>query len=401
MSRTIVIPDSLRFTQPKEGPKGTRLEIRLPAVATSYSSSSDKIVRFFFSSDGLLDFRRGYLSFDLELTCTSPYTYLRASQGIWSIFNRLRLIATKELEDIREYNLYNSLLFESLRDEDIADVIGPSCYGFATQAERNAFGSTVTSYACPLLCGFFLTGAIPMGLLKQRLELQLHLEDVARCIETDGAIANVSYTLTNVYLHTEELSISSTYYAEMGALMAGGVSYPYKRFTHYVQPILNTRNNLVIPHVGDGIESLIHVIRSSTSLASPTTNDKLLTYLPIGVSDFQLRINNELYPPETVQTATPQAYVQYLKYISKWRLAGVYRNPPAIALDEYNTNRFIIVNQMETYPNEGLVNCLSTSGAGTNMYLVLNLSGPPPPNIQMDSFVQSHGEICFCNGRLN
>jgi hypothetical protein len=395
-----VIPDSLKFGQPKRGPSGTRKEIRLPAVATSYATNSDSIVRFFFSSDGILDFRRGYLSFDLTVNCSTPYTYLRVSQGIWSIFNRLRLVATKELEDIREYNLYNSCLFESLRDEDIADVIGPSCYGFATQAERNSFSSTTKTYSMPVLCGFFLTGAVPMKLLKQRLELQLYLEQVSRCIETDANIADVSYTLTNIYFHTEELALDPAVLGELQSLMGSGISYPYKRFVHYVQPVINSRSNLVIPHVGSGIEALLHVFRNSNSLSNPLLNDKLLTYSRINVEDHQLRINNDLYPPEKTLANTPQSYIQYLRYIGKWTLSGVYRNPPAIGLDEYNSNRFIIVNHLETYPNEGLVNGLSTEAAGTNMYLQLSTTVAPPAGTQMDTFVQSHGVITFVDGKL-
>lgn len=398
---SMAIPESLRYVQPKYGPPGMRKELRLPAVATSYSSTSDRIMRFFFSSDGLLDFRRGYLSFDFTLTCSSPYTYLRVGQGIWSIFNRLKLLAGgKELEDIREYNLYNSLLFEQLRDEDISDVIGPSCYGFATQSERNAFSSTTKTYACPILCGFFLTGVLPMGLLKQKLELQLYLEDPSRCIETDGNINNVSFSITNLYFHTEELRLSGAVTSELQSLVNSGISYPYKRFTHYVQPVTATRNNLVIPHVGGGIEAFIHVLRDGSNLGNPTINDKLLTYIPSNVTDHQLRINNEYYPPEVTLTSTPQSYVQYLRYINKWRLGGVFRNPPAIALDEYNNDKFIIVNQLETYPSEGLINSCSTEGAGSNAYLVLNMSSPPIANTQIDTFVQSYGIICFCDGKL-
>lgn len=399
---SLIVPESLRYVQPKCGPPGTRKEIRLPAVASSYSTGGDNIVRFFLSSDGLLDFRRGYLSFDFRInTGVGVGTYLRVSQGIWSIFNRLRLVCGgKELEDIREYNLYNSLMFEALQDTEISDVIGPSCYGYATQAQRNVFSSATKTYSCPILCGFFLTGVLPMAFLKQRLELQLYLEDVSRCIETDYPIGLITMTLSNVYFHTEELKLESSVARELEALVNSGVTYPYKKFTHYVQPILNTMNNLVIPHVGAGIETLIHVMRNGANLSNPIVNDKLLSYVPNNTTDFQLRINNELYPPEKTLTTTPQAYVQYLRYINKWKLGGVYRNPPSISSDEYNTNRFIIVNQLETYPGESLVNNLSTESAGTNMYLVLNLAVPPALNTQLDTFVQSYGVICFCGGKL-
>jgi hypothetical protein len=398
-SSGMVIPNSLKFSTPKYGPVGKRKEIRLPSASALYSSSTEKIVRFYFNNDGLIDCRKGYIAFDLNLTVTGG-TYQRLSQGVWSIFDRVRLTVGEELEDILEYNLLSSLLFESLRDEDIGDVIGPSCYGFATQAERNTFGQQpTTSYAMPLFVGFFGTGVLPVGLLKQRLQLELYLADPTKCVETDGS--NPIITLTNLYFHYDDLALGEAMQAELFSVAQGGIQYPFRKFTHYTQPIISARNNLVIPHAGAGIETLLHVIRRSDNQSVMTTNDKFLTYLALTVTDHQLRINSDLYPPERTDCTGPQAYVQYLKYIDKWLLNGVFRNPPAISISEYQTTRFIIVNQIETYPDEGLINPMTTQTAGSNMFLMLNMSLAPSIPVSLDTFVQSYGVTELRNGKLS
>jgi hypothetical protein len=123
-NKVMVIPDSLRFQTPKKGPPATRKEFRLPPVSTQYTTNSDNIVRFFFNNDSILDFTRGGFAFDVTISAPGA-TYVRAAQGIWSIFNRVRLICGgTELEDIREYGRLHSCLYETNREPDVGAVLG-------------------------------------------------------------------------------------------------------------------------------------------------------------------------------------------------------------------------------------------------------------------------------------
>lgn len=394
-----IIPSSLKFTLPKHGPPGTRKEHRIPSLSSTYSTTSDKIVRFHFNSDNLVDFRRGYLSFDLTVSGATG-TYARVSQGIWSIFNRLKLLSGGvELEDIREYNLFSSLLFDSYRDEDVADTIGPSCYGYATRAERNSFASATKNYESPLFCGFFLTGIVPLKKFKRKLQLELYLENPSRCIETDSPTP-VELTLTNIHFHYEVVELKGGLEDQLADSLSGGVTYPYKKFTYYVNPITSSKSQIVIPHVGSGIETIISLLRRSDTQNNPTINDKFLTYSPYGATQFQLRINNSYFPPEPVRCDTGQAYACYLRMIGKWKLGGILRNAPAVSLDEFNSSFFLIVNQLETHPGEGLLNSITTEGSNTNVYLQLDLSVPPPDPIHLETFVVSYATIDFQGGVL-
>ena len=372
-----VIPDGLKFAAPKQGPPGTRNEFKLPPAASTYSTSSDNIVRFFFNNDNIIDFTRGGIAFDVTITAPGA-TYVRVEQGIWSIFNRVRLTTGAELEDIREYGRIHASLFELYREPLVGGILGET-YGFGTQAERNIWGATPSKdYAMPLLCGLFLTGVLPMQIFTQRLQLELYMEDPTKCIETDSP-GPVSITLTNIYFHYEVLQLEASMTRSLLMAATGGVRYPYKTFVYYTLPVIAATMDLLIPHSSTGIEGFISFMVQNNNQNDMTANNKKLIWLKNGCQQHQLRINNAFYPLEPTQAfEDPQSYLEMLRLVQKWLLGGVYKNPPVISFTEYNTNRFAIVNQLETYPGEGLVNNLSTAEGGNNVFLRLWLNAAPP-----------------------
>ena len=224
----MVIPSSIKFASPKQGPPGKRKEFRMPPEASTYTSNSTNIIRFFFNNSGLIDFTRGFLAFDLTITAPGS-TYARVAQGIWSVFNRVRLTTGAELEDMREYGRMQTLLWETNRDPDVGAALG-EVYGYGTQAERNVWGATANKdYTMPLLCGLFLTGPLTMGLFRQRLQLELYIEDVLRCIETDSP-GGIVLTFTNVYFHYETLELDDSTMSAISAAAVAGIRY-IKRIT--------------------------------------------------------------------------------------------------------------------------------------------------------------------------
>jgi len=394
----LTIPESLKFSVPKKGPSGTRKVFRGNSVSSTYSTSTDKIVRFFFPNTQVLDFRRGAITFNLQIT-NSNGSYARLSQGIWSIFNRVRLSTGMELEDIREYNLLHSLIWETFRDDDAGDNVGP-VYGYTSQAERNILGATTTGYQMPMLCGFFLSGAVPLSLFQEQLKLELYLEDTDRCVETDSNTTPI-ITLTNIYFHYEVLEMAPGVEMNIRNMAkASGVCYPFRSFTYYTQSLTSSVTNNVIPHSSAGIDAFISVMRNYSNLASRTTNDKFITWLPNNTLQHQLKLNNEYYPLEPTSCTDPQSYIEMLRWISKWKLGGVYNRPTSISYEAYNLNRFIIIKSVEMYPGEGLVNEVSTDMSGQYVYLLLWMSSAPPSNTNLDTFVQSFKCIKFMDKKL-
>lgn len=397
-----VIPNSLKWQRPKHGPRGNRKEFRLPSISGSYSTTTDKIVRFNFNNSGLIDFRRGYLSFDISVTTTGG-TYKRISQGIWSIFNRLVLKTGRTLEDIREYNLFHSLLFEATKSYDVQDVLGPDAYGYATQAVRELKANNTTNYSMPVICGFMLSGIVPLGALQQVLQLEMYLDEPTKFVETDGTQPNV--TLTNIFFHYEVLELGDEFTAAVKSMTTsgGGLCYPFRTFTYYTQPVITALSNLVVPHSSSGIETYVSILRRSDNMNTTTANDKFLTWNKMDAFDCQIRFNNDFFPLEPIQYDGDQlqGYTNYLKWVDSWRLAGIYTKvTPTITAQAFNTNRFIIVNNLETYPNEGLVSDKNTTMAGNNVFLRLQLNQSPAFPVSCETFVQWFNAIEFKDYKL-
>jgi hypothetical protein len=383
-----VIPEALKFRVPRQGPSGARKEVKMPPENTSYSTSSNNIVRFFFTNSDIIDFSRGGIAFDVTITPPPGATYCRLAQGAWSLFNRVRLTNNgRELEDIREYNRLHSLLFESTREPDVGAVLG-SVYGYGTQAQRNAWGATPSKdYMTPLLCGLFLSGPVPTEVFTKRLQLELYLEDPRKCIETDGVGVPV-ITLTNIQFHFEVLFLSEPTRTSFVAQAMSGSKYPYKSFIFYQQNITGARSDIAIPHASEAIDGFINFMVDATTVNDMTVNNKFLTWNNNQCTDHTLKINNEFWPVEPcLALDDPQSYLMYLRWIEKWKIGGTYTNPPTISFEDYNQDRFLIIYQLEAFPGEGLVNQLSTTNGGNNVFLRLNLA-VNPVNQALYTFVQ-------------
>lgn len=396
----IKIPNSIRFADPAQGPLGERKEFRLPAESTTYASNSNNIVRFFFNTDNIIDFARGGIAFDVTISAPGA-TYVRVANGIWSIFNRLRLTTGQELEDIREYGRLHSFLFESYREPDVADVLG-SVYGFGTQAERNTWGTTPNKdYMMPCLMGLFLSGVLPMEIFSQRLQLEMYMEDPRVCLETDST-GPLSITLTNTYFHYEVLTLQPSFRSEIIARSMSGVRYPYKSFVYYTQPVISAQSDLLIPHSSTAIDGFINLQVQNNNIYSTTVNDKYLTWLKNGCLQHQLRINNEFYPLEpTIADQDPQSYLEFLRWIQKWQLGGVYNNPPTISFEDYDSgNKFVVLNQLETFPGDGLFSTISTNNGGNNVFLRLWLSAAPAVPTSLITFAIVGKTIDFYGTKL-
>lgn len=395
----VVIPNALKFAVPKQGPPGTRKEFRLPPATSTYATNTDNIVRFFFNNDSIIDFSRGGLAFDLTISAPGS-TYARLAQGVWSIFNRVRLTTGQELEDIREYNRLHSMIFETHREPQVGAVLG-SIYGYGTQAQRNVWGATPSKdYMMPLLCGLFLSGPLPMEIFTQRLQLELYLDDPRKFVETDSP-GPITVTLTNIYMHYEVLYLDGPTRAGLLANAMAGARYPYNCFVFYQQPLIAANQDLLIPHSSTGISTFIHMMVNADDAYDTTVNDKFLTWNYNGAIQHQLRINNEFFPLEPTQSGDdPQSYREYLGWVKKWSFGGVYENPPTISFEDYNTDRFLVVNQLDAYPGEGLVNNVSTSEGGNNVFLRLWLSAPPAVNTTLITFVQIARSIDLVGTKL-
>ena len=139
----------------------------------------------------------------------------------------------------------------------------------------------------------------------------------------------------------------------------------------------------------------------NNNMITPTVNDKFLTWLANGLQTYVLRFNNEFFPWEPVQAQDdPQAYIDFLKWIDKWKLGGIYRNPPVISFSEYQVDKCVIISSLITYPGDNLVNNMSTNEGGNNVFLRLYLAAAPPVPTSLITYVQVSKTIDFIGQKL-
>jgi hypothetical protein len=397
-----IIPESLKFIQPKKGPCGERKLFRNNAVNSTYSTSGDKIVRFYFPNSKVVDFRRGAIAFNLSVTNLSPgTTYCRVANGVWSIFNRVRLTTGMELEDIREYNFIHSFIWNTMKDPTAGDQSG-EVFGWGTKFERNAWTfNNPKNYEMPLLIGFFQTGVVPLSLFQEQLQLELYLEDPTRCIETDSTTTPI-ITLSQIYFHYEVLQLPQGVESSIKMMArAAGVCYPFRTFTFYTTPVTSATSNLIIPHASTAIDTFISLFRNYGTLNNMTIDDKFYTWNRYNIYNHQLKLNNEFFPYEPVQSDVhPQSYHEFLRWLGKWKLTGHYGRPASVDYDSYQNDKFVIIKAVDTFPGEGLVNDVSTDMSGSYVYMMIWMNTPPPANINMDTFVQHFRCIKFDDRKL-
>lgn len=402
---TEVVPDTMIYPNPKAGPGGSRKEARLSPLQGQYSVTTgmqgDNIIRFELNAADIIDFCRGGFAFDATLTTTGVSTYMRMAQGAWSMVYRLRILSgSTELEDIREYGRLHSILFELFREPAVGGVLG-SVFGYGTEAQRNIWGATATKdYMLPLLAGLLISSPLPMSVFKKKLRLELWLDDPSKFVETDSN-GPVTLTLTSLYLHYEVLQFMDPSMSTMMENAISNVRFPYKTYQFYITNLSNAIQDVLIPHASDAIDGFISIYTNTSQWSTMTINDKYLTWPYNNTQQFTLKVDNEFFPIEPVFAQNdPQAYLQYLRMINKWHLDGVYKEPPTISFEDFNNNRFIIINDLRMYPGTGLVNNFSTARSGNNLFERLQLQAAPPANTSLLTYAIVARTIDFRGGNL-
>jgi hypothetical protein len=402
---TRILPNGLKYPELRAAPAGKRRIVRFsPDQQNGYtitSGGTSNIIRFNLPNANIIDFTKGGLAFDLTLTVATPGTYIRVANHVSSIINRVVIRTSQQLEDIRDYNRLYSIINSMNREPLVGAVLG-EVTGQGTQFQRNVWGATPNKdYIIPLLCGLFLSSPIPMRLFTEQLVLELYIENPQNCIETDGT-GIITIGITNLFWHAEKLELSSDVEAMFLGQGMGYIKFPYKTFIVYNSPILQTgQQDINVPHQSDGIDGIISIMNRTDQASNPTVDDKYNLWPANNITQWYSKINNDFFPEEPIQAGLdPQAYLSFLRFINKWDFGGVYKNPPVISFTAYSTNKFIMINDYQTFRNEGLVNDLSTAQSGNQTLIRMTLNGAPPGTTILISYVMITRTIEFTAGRL-
>lgn len=383
-----VIPNSLRWPEIKSTVPTKRTETKIKSLQQTYSARGNKIIRFYIPNCSFLDFRRGYISFILHTTRGNG-TYVRPCNGSWTIFDRVRLKTNGEIEDLRQYNTITSIMYEIGTQPDVTATIGANLYGMGLPADRNTFETSPRRVIMPIPSEFLLAGIIPMQFVKERLELELYIDDPVNCLETDSTVNDI--IITDPWLVCDKVDPDPNYLSSVhSALAAHGLNLSFTCWEQYTNQINSARASININHRSDSIDSMITILRPDANVSNPAINDRMLNWSKFGIINYQLKINGEFEPEEPIdcQDNATQNYVILLKWLGKWHGKGVYYNPPNIDNLVYNSTRFLLINDLQAHPDGGYLNPRGTSHAAATVQIDIVMQAAPVSLIRADTYVQ-------------
>lgn len=401
----VYIPDSVKFKPTRKGLAARRTPVKFRSEQQSYSTASNKLVRIIFPNNALYDTRSGYLTFNIAISNVSGGAYCRIHQGIFSIFNRLRImVAQTEVEDLRDYNRLYSFLWEMMNPSLVTSNIGNTLMGFGTQAERNALGAAAsTDYACPLYSGVLNTELLPFDNLSQGMILELYLDDVTAFLETNSVTTPV-ITISNIVFHVERLDLQSDYRAFISNyISSNGLQLGFTTWERYGNALAGGFNqNITINHRSSSVNGMLHFFFDSSSFNNMAVNDRFLTWLPLSLTSASTLINGSVFPDEPVDTVTAgriEPYQMYCRWVQKWKLSGFLQVAPPIAQTNFAVNRFVLIDDLEPYPEvTDIVNPFSTIGNNATIIKKMVFSAAIPANTQLDTWLEYFKQIVITRG---
>ena len=395
-SNQVFVPPSLQFKPVKQGLAARRVPVKWRAEQQTYSSNNNKLIRIILPNNALYDTRGGYLTFDVNLTVTGG-TYKRVHTGIFSIFNRLRvLFSSTEVEDLRDYNRIYSALWEMINPTLTTSNLAMSL-GFGTQADRDNAGGTTTSYACPMFSGVLNTELLPFDNVASGMVLELYLEDGTACIETDGT--NPIITISNIVFHMERLELDAAYRSFIASYVrASGLTLGFTTWERFTQALPGgTIQNITINSKASSVNGILNFLILSTDLNNTLVNNKFLTWLPLSLQQYNVLINGTIFPDEPIDTISAnrfEAYEIMARWLRAWKLSGFLPDPAPISTASFAIDRFVFILDFEPYPEcTDIINPFTTLGNNGNIIIKLVFNGLIPPNYQLDSWVESFRQV--------
>jgi len=395
------VPETLKFTRSKQGLAARRIPIKIRAELQQYSTDKNKQMRFLIPNGTLLDFRKGYLQFDVTLAKTGG-TYIRVHEGIFSLFDRLRILAnTSQCSDVRDWNRIYNALWQMIQPAIVTQNIGVGLMGFGTQATRNAQGAITVTYICPIWSGLLNTELLPLDNINGGLQLELYLGDPTTTIETDGTTPIV--TISNPVLHCERLELDVNYRRGMADYVrANGLQLGFHTWDRYINQLTGgTQQNVNIQHRSSSLNAMLNIFVNAQELNNPAVNDKFIKWPTLNFASNQVINNSQTFPDEPMDgtyAGFGEIYQMYCRWIMKWSLNGILTDAPPISWASFGGNapipaadaQFVQIDDFEAYPEEmDLINPYTTMANNTTIMKKMNFSAPIPLNTyQLDTWAE-------------
>lgn len=402
-NKDVLVPESIRFKTVKQAVAAKRTPVKIRAEQQSYSSDKNKLIRIILPNAAFYDTRCGYLTFNARLDKTGG-TYARFQSGIFSIFNRLRILAgATEIEDIRDYNRIYTILWEMTNPILSTGNTGVTTMGFGTQLQRNA-KTPESEYACPMWSGVFGTELLPFDNIPQQIVLELYIEDPTACVETDGTLPII--TVSNIMFHIERLELEDQYRAHIADYVrTNGLRLGFHSWERYTQALTTGQmQNVTISQRSSSMNGMLNIFVNSATINDTTVNDRFLTWPRLTLTSTSLLINGKVYPDEPIDCVYANSwepYQIYLRWIQKWKLNGILPIGPPINSLAFPVDRFVQIDDFEAFPElDDVLNPFNTIQSNSNLIKKEVFAGLITANYQLDSWIEYFKQVIISNSEI-
>lgn len=382
----VEVPKNLTRGTLSTAPLGTRVEVAIrPQVSGTYTPSQFQLI-FTIPVNGIYDFSRG--KFQLTGSCSQTGgTYCRFPKGIWQAINRILIqSSTKTIEDFRNYNQWAACFYEMVREPKIDAIYGPS-WGIGSVAARNQWASGYT-YSIPLFNGFFTLPPLnmnPMNGISELITITIYFDQPQVFFENDGT--SPTYTFSSPLLYLDLLTIDDP--KARALVSTRGSKWKITTSTMYPTATLTQQNfTITVNHRCQSLMAMVGIMQTTGNYNLGTVNNKLNTFNYNSCTNFQAQINSVFYPQEPIDAVGPDAWLNYLDLWGMWSFNGVFKNPPTVALDMFQFNKFFMVLDLECWPTyRNMINPVGLADAGTQFNIYVNLGSAPSSNQTFVLFV--------------
>jgi hypothetical protein len=320
-------PKALLYNDLLMGPAGTaQWTETLADNGTSFTPSNQKF-NISLSSNLLYNNRDAILCFGATCTSTVAADLPFFQKGIWNWINRIRVLAGSiVLMDQLDKNTFTSTQYRFARSANFDASVGQALCGIDSIAQRTAWGLNGQTYGIYLNIPLLTSEFIDMRRFQGPLTIEFYLAAASVALSTGSGLApagTLNYTITNPRIRTMEMN-----YQDDIRQMVNGISRIYYPYTNYklfstVIPTGTSNFQYQIPVKVQGVRSIIGFLRYSSDLNNPASTDYLTSsFQNAGVVQYQLKIDNNYFPPQAMATGgqpgAQQAYVEAVRVMDRF-----------------------------------------------------------------------------------
>lgn len=288
----------------------------------------------------LSDLRGSTLEFQAAPSATGG-TYVRFSQPIATVIDRVRVLANSTLLD--DEIGFNRIYSMKLMTEDNTEWASSLQItdGVGSTATRNGWAGASPNYQIQL--GYIvdlLNRVLPIGYLgNNQITIEIYWSQALYCVECDGT--NPTYVVNNLQYHYANINVTDNYKRMLNdKFKAGGVQFSYRAFDNYVGSYTAGTNSTVyttLPFKHRKALAIMYVAIPTANLTTTSDNDKFITFSNYtAYNSSRLKINNKYIPSDRVLNS----WEQFLQTMDAFDVP--YKNNSYIANNWLTGQAFII-----------------------------------------------------------